>query len=561
MTTSRSRHRAADVAEGYARAVVDGETPACRWTRLACRRQLDDLENAHGRGLVFDADRAERIVKFFELTPHVKGRWAGAPIELEPWQVFILTTVFGWVRGDGTRRFRSAYNEVARKNAKSTMSAALGLYMLTADGEPGAEVYSAATTHDQARIVFNDARVMTLKSPRLAQRIGVNARNLHVLSTGSKFEALSAEYRSLDGLNVHCAIIDELHAHKTRAVYDVIETATGARSQALLWMITTAGSNRAGICYEQRTYITKILEGLVEDDSCFGIIYSIDDGDDWTDPETWIKANPNLGVSVYFDDLERQCLKAQQLPSARNAFLTKRLNVWVNADTAWMDMQAWEACGRQPLDPVMFECDECYMGLDLASKVDVAVLMLLFLRDGHYYCFGRYYLPEETVEAQAHATHAHYAGWAREGLLTLTPGNVIDFGCIRDDILDLSGRFDVQQIAYDPWQATHLATELYNQGAPMVECRPTVQNFSEPMKELEALVRSGKLHHGGDPVLTWMVSNVVCHLDRKDNIYPNKERPENKIDGVVALIMALGQLLRNRVDELSVDDARGIEFF
>ncbi|KKK60420.1 hypothetical protein LCGC14_3024540, partial [marine sediment metagenome] len=330
-------------AQRYAKQVIAGKIPAARWTKLACQRQLDDLKRWKGKAAPYRFDRAaaDGICGFIECLPHIKGEWAkrGELIELEDWQCFLLTTIFGWKRADGLRRYRTAYIEVARKNAKSTLAAAIALYMLCADGEVGAEVYSAATTRDQAKIVFQTARLMAEREPTLRQAYGleVNAHNLHVLATGSKFEALSAEGNSLDGLNIHGAVIDELHAHRTRKVYDVLETATGSRSQPLLLSITTSGSDQAGVCYEQRTYVTKLVERVITDETYFGIIYTIDDGDDWTNPEVWRKANPNLGVSVKADDLERLCVKAQATPAAVNSVLTKRFDVWCNADIGLFD--------------------------------------------------------------------------------------------------------------------------------------------------------------------------------------------------------------------------------
>ena len=546
-----------DIALGYAEDVVSGKIPACKWVRAACQRHLDDLEN-ESLPFVYDISKAERVCKFISGLQHVKGKWARErlKITLEPWQVFILCVVFGWVNENGIRRFRTVYIEVPRKNAKSTITAGVGLYMLTLDGEEGAEVYSAATTRDQARIIFQVGQQMARKDSGFREHYGlqVNAHNMNVLMTGSKFEPLSADASSLDGLNVHGGLIDELHAHKTREVFDVMETATGSREQPLLWNITTAGSNRAGICYEQRTYTTKLLDKVAVDESYFGIIYTIDDNDSWTEEASWIKANPNYSVSVSPDDLARKCRKAMEMPSATNNFLTKHLNVWVNADTAWMDMRKWNQCADQTLTPDMFEGEKCIVSLDLASKIDIAAQIQVFRRDDHYYVFGKYYLPEDTIESSG---NSQYDGWARAGRLTPTPGNVIDYEYIKDDMRDFSSRFEVTEVPYDPFQATQLSVEMLQEGFPMVEMRPTVLNFSEPMKELEKLVLSGKLHHDGCPVLTWMVSNVVCHLDLKDNIYPRKERPENKIDGVVALIMALGRLMTYESTE-SVYKERGI---
>ncbi|CAM8633554.1 COG4626 Phage terminase-like protein, large subunit [Burkholderiales bacterium] len=547
-----------EVARQYAEQVVAGEILACRWVQRACQRQLDDLARFKGKASPYRfnpklTDKvgrsflpADNLCAFIERLPHVKGPLAGDSIRLEPWQAFILTTVFGWVKPDGTRRFRRSYIEVPRGNAKSTLSSAVGLYMLTADREGGAEVYSLATTRDQARIVFGDAQMMARRSSGFRSRFDVNvgAHNIHVLASGSKFEALSAEGSTLDGLNIHFGCVDELHAHKTRTVYDVVETGTGKRDNSLLWVITTAGSNRSGICYEVRTFVSKVLENVVADDTQFGIIYGLDDGDDWTSEDALIKANPNWGISVRPEVLGPLQAKAMQLPSAVNNFKTKHLNEWVNADTAWMDMRAWDACADAGLDLDTFAGQPCWVGLDLASKTDIAALILLFAHPeitDAFVVFGKYYLPEDTVSSSA---NSQYSGWMRTGRLTVTPGNVIDFSWIEADLIDFASRFEIQSVAFDPFQATQLSTRMMAEGLPMIEVRPTVLNFSEPMKTLEALVLQRKLAHDGDPVLGWMASNVVAHLDAKDNIYPRKERAENKIDGIVALIMALSRAIK-----------------
>ncbi|MBA0014135.1 MAG: terminase large subunit [Nitrosospira sp.] len=545
----------AAVARQYARDVVAGRISTCKWARQACQRQLDDLERFKGPDSAYRFNPklndksgkaftpADNLCAFIERLAHVKGPLAAMPIHLEPWQVFVLTTVFGWIKPDGKRRFRRSFVEIPRGNAKSTISSALALYMMAADGEGGAEVYSLATTRDQARIVFGDAQTMARQSAGFRNRFGVTvgAHNIHVLKTGSKFEALSAEGSTLDGLNIHFGCIDELHAHKTRTVYDVVETGTGKRDNSLLWVITTAGSNRAGICYEVRTFVTKLLDGVFEDDSQFGIIYGLDDGDDWVTEASLIKANPNWGVSVRPEVLLPLQAKAMQLPSAVNNFKTKHLNEWVNADTSWMDMRAWDRCANPSMTLAAYAGQPCWIGLDLASKTDIAALVLVFAHqeiEGAFAVFARYYLPEDTVHANG---NSQYPGWMGSGRLTVTPGNVIDFSWIEADLIEFVSLHAVQAVAFDPFQATQLSTRMMSEGLPMIEVRPTVLNFSEPMKTLEALVLQGKLIHDGDPVLGWMASNVVAHLDAKDNIYPRKERPENKIDGIVALIMALSR--------------------
>ena len=543
------------IAEKYARDVLDGTIPACKFNKQAAQRYLDDLSNGV-EGYTFNKDRATHVCKVIEMLPHVKGKWAGTPIHLEPWQVFILVAVFGWVDGDGMRRFNTVYIEVARKNAKSTLTSAVGLYCLTFDDEAGAECYSAATTRDQARIVFQDAQRMVKMSAGFRERTGAKA-HAHAVTceaTNSSFKALSAEGSTLDGLNIHFASVDELHAHKTRAVWEVLETGTGARTQPLLWAITTAGSDRSGICYEQRAYVIKLLNGSAKDDSYFGIIFTIDDDDDWTDPKCWQKANPNFGVSVNPQDLERKARKAVQMPSATNGFLTKHLDVWVNADTAWMNMVAWENCGDDEKTLDDFEDWELILGLDLASKVDIASLSYLFRKGKKYGLVVENFLPEETIEA---SKNSQYDGWEQSGRLISTPGNVIDYDIIEQRIENAAKRFNLLECAYDPFQATQLSTRMIEQGIEMVEVRPTTLNFSEPMKELEKIVISDELVHDNCPVMNWMVSNTVCHRDAKDNIYPRKEFDDNKIDGVVATVTALSRFM-NREDGTSVYEHKGV---
>jgi phage terminase large subunit-like protein len=417
--------------------------------------------------------------------------------------------------------------------------------LLATDSEGGAEVYSLATTRDQARIVFGDAQTMARQSAGFRSRfgVGVGAHNLHVLASGSKFEALSAEGSTLDGLNIHFGCIDELHAHKTRTVYDVVETGTGKRDNSLLWVITTAGSNRSGICYEIRTFVTRLLDGVFADDSQFGIVYGLDDGDDWTLEESLIKANPNWGI---FGAPGSAGAAAGQgdADAERGEQLQDQASQRVGQCGHRVDGHALLGSLRRPRARYRILCGTAVLDRTGSGQQDRhRRLLLVFAHaeiDGGFAVFGRYYLPEDTVHATG---NSQYPGWMGSGRLTVTPGNVIDFSWIEADLVDFASRFAIQAVAFDPFQATQLSTRMLAEGLPMIEVRPTVLNFSEPMKTLEALVLQEKLIHDGDPVLGWMVSNVVAHLDAKDNIYPRKERPENKIDGIVALIMALSRAI------------------
>lgn len=463
----------AAIATQYAQAVVAGQTVACLYVRQACQRHLNDLERVGTAGFpyVFDQDKAGRICRFVELLRHTKGKWARdrERIVLEAWQVFILASCFGWV--DSTlrlRRFRDVYIEVPRKNAKSTLTSGVALYMLTADGEPGAEVYAAATTREQAKIVFSDSRRMAMMDSEFCDRFGVEVmqHSLTVEHTGSKYVPLHAEGSNLDGLNVHFAAIDELHAHKRRDVHDVIDSGRGSRDQPMLWRITTAGSDRSGICYEVRTHVTKVLSGTFVDETAFGIIYTLDDGDDAFDPVSWQKANPNYGVSVLEHDMEAAARYARSMAAKRNEFLTKRLNVWVNADSAWMDMAAWERQADRSMRLEDFEGERCIVALDLASKIDVTAKAYAFERDGVLHLFTKFWLPERAVDQER---NSQYRGWAHDGHLTVCPGEVTSYDEIEASIRQDVTRFDVLEVGFDPFQATQLSSHLLDEGVPMVE--------------------------------------------------------------------------------------------
>lgn len=538
-------------ARHYAGGVVAGVIPACLYVRQACQRQLADLENPPP-GYRFDPDRASEICRFTELCKHIKGPLAsrGETLKLEGWQVFILTTVFGWVDENGNRRFRHVYIEVPRGNGKSALSSTVGLFMLALDGEAGAEVYSAATTRDQARIVFRDAQAMARKMPAFLSRMGieVTAQAIVQQRSSSSFKALSADGHTLDGLNIHLAVVDELHAHKSRDVHDVLESGMGKRPQSLLWEITTAGFNKHGICYEVRDYAIKVLVGAVADQAAtatFAIVYTIDEGDDPYTEDALRKANPNWGVSVDPAVVMQAAMKAQQSTQRRTNYLTKHLNVWVDANSALYDTQHWRACEDKALDEADFAADECVIGLDLASKIDMAARVNVYRREvdgkSHYFVFPRFYLPRAAIEEDRHPM---YRGWEMQGDLYATPGETTDFGIIEDEIRTDGPGLDLKAVATDPWQAQQMIQNLKRDGMPAEEYRQTVANMSEATKTLDALMRERRVHHPGNAVLNWMIGNVVGHYDAKENVYPRKELPGNKIDGAIALIMALGWFLQ-----------------
>lgn len=547
-----------DSANGYVKDVLSGAVPASKWTRLACERHVKDMKRARSKEFryKFDPARAVRVCKFIELMPHVKGKWAGSvqKMRLEPWQCFMICSLFGWVdKKTGLRRFRKGRLYVPRKQGKSSTAAPIGLYMLAADGEAGAEVYSGATTEKQAWEVFGPARQMAVKTPAYLSKFGVevNAKTLMRTDDLSKFEPLIG--KPGDGSNPHCSLIDEYHEHATDIQLATMETGMGARQQPLSLVISTAGDNIAGPCREDWLICQKMLEGVIEDDTLFALIYTCDADDDWTSEVALRKANPNIDVSVSMEFLQSQLREAINNPRKQGHFKTKHLNLWVQARDAFINMQKWDECMDPTLQMVDCKGLPCYIGLDLASKVDIAALEVLFdLGGGRYARFGKYYLPDATVE-QPDGNGQSYRVWRDQGWLTVTDGNIIDFAVIRDDIVDLCAEYGVQAVAYDPHQATMLVTQLQDEGIRMVEFRPTVLNFSEPMKQIEALIRDKKLLHNGDPVCTWSMSNVVARMDAKDNVYPRKERDENKIDPFVALCSAMGLAMQSQEKPLDMD--------
>lgn len=534
------------IARRYADQVILGELPACRWVRLACERQVRDLGRRDWPWR-FDKEKANRICRFIERLPHIKGRWPTRTIKLQDWQCFSLTTVFGWVNKQGLRRFRTSYVEVPRKNGKTSINSGIGLYLLAADGEIGPEIYAAAVTKDQVTGpsgVWTVAHTMAKRTPDLLDWYSIEplAHSIVIPSNAGYFKPLARDSDTLEGLNVHGAIIDELHAHKTREVFDVVTSGTGSRRQRLVSIITTAGADKTGICYEQRDYVCQVLQGRHEDERYYGIIYSIDPEDDWTLRASWVKANPNFGVSVLEVDLEDACRLARSSAGAQNNFLTKRLGVWVTVGEAYFNMLVWENRCKANIVEADFEGCECVFGLDLASKIDIAALTILFRKGRKYALFGRFWLPSARLD-RGQPNYDFYAGWARDGRIELTEGDVIDFEQIEEALIDLNRRFRPREIAFDPYQATELQTRMRKVGLPMVEVGATVRNFSEPMKEMGALILSGNLQHDGNPVLGWMVGNVRAKIDLKDNVFPRKETAASKIDGTVATIMALSRML------------------
>jgi phage terminase large subunit-like protein len=565
---AKPSHPHVQAANRYAKDVVSGKILACKWVRLACQRHLDDIVSSKLKDYPFrfDAAVAEKWCRFLELLPHTKGKWAlkAEKLHLEPWQCFKTAAIFGWMRkADGLRRFRKVLILEPRKNAKSTWAAGVGLGMLTIDGEHGAEIYSGATTEKQAWEVFRPARLMALKTPALKSAFGVdiNASNLHILANGSRFEPLIGNPG--DGSSPSCAIIDEYHEHDTDTQVDTMETGMGAREQPLLLIITTAGDNLAGPCFALMQDAQRVLEGVWQNDELFALIYTVDPDSDWTSEAALRMANPNYDVSVKGEFLKARQRDALQNPRKVGVFKTKHLNMWVQSRNAYFNVQRWSEVADPKLSITDFKGQPARVSLDLASKVDIAAVEIVIklsecqgceaatrlIAEGREYVrFGRYYLPEATVEAPE---NEHYRGWVERGLIVQTDGDMIDFAEIEGDILALPVRID--EVVFDPFQATYLITRLQAESLTCIEMKATVMNFSEPMKTMEGLIRSRKIAHDGDPVFLWMLANTVAKEDAKDNVYPRKDRPENKIDGVVAHIAALARFL-NGEEEHDLSD-------
>lgn len=551
-----------DKAKRYITKVLDGKIPACRWVKFACLRQKQDLERKKSSKFPyhFDRKRASKPCKFIECLCHVKGPKAGECIHLEDWQCFIITTIFGWVDDNGYRRFSQAYIEVGRGNGKSTFCSGIGLYMLCADGELGADIYSFATTRDQARIVFDDALAMARGNKDLQRYYGLTPLNnsMVIIGTNSKFLPKSADAGTLDGLNTHLGIIDELHAHKTRKVYDVVNSSTSKRSQSLIFTITTAGYILDGICMERRRTVGHVLDGSVIDEALFGIIYTIDEDDDWQSEISLKKANPNWGISVNPKQIMSELISAKLNTSAQKEYLTKHLDVWVNSDHQWLKMEHYRQCIDSSLKESDFYGEYAIYGLDLASKLDISALIRLHWReiDGviHYYVFPYFYLPADAVHS---SDNSQYEGWAKDEYIQTTDGPITDLNALQEWIAEDVKQYSVLSVAYDPMQATQMSQNLLGDGVPMVELAQNLKNMSEPMKQVQALIYTGRLHIADNPVMHWMASNVVCHTDAKENIYPRKEKVQNKIDGMVALIMAINQAIQLDIEHqyISVNDS------
>lgn len=552
-----------DATTAYARAVVAGSIITGRWVRLAAERHLRDLRDGAKRGLHFDIKRAAHACEFFpRFLRLAEGAHAGQPFRLEPWQAFNVGSLFGWLDADGDRRFRTAYIEVGKGNGKTPMAAGIGLYGLMADGEASAEIYAAAVTREQAGILFADARKMALSSPALASRLKIDEHNIAHPDSWSFFRPVSSEARSLDGKRVHMALIDEVFEHPNPLVIDKMRAGTKGRRQALIIEITNAGFDRHSVCWEHHEHSTRVLEGTVENDAWFAFVAGLDPCekcriagrtqpscdacDQWTDERTWKKANPNLGVSVMLKYLREQVKEALEIPSKQN--LVRRLSFceWTESATRWLDADRWRACGTT-VDAAALVGRPCYAGLDLSSTKDLTALVLLFPDDfGGYDVLPFFWVPGENLRRRRERDNVPYDDWARAGLIETTEGDVVDYDRIHERLRELATRYAIQEIAYDRWNATHLITQLQGDGATVVPIGQGFASLSAPSRELEKLVLARALRYGGHPVLSWCALNCVVETDSAGNIKPSKRLSTERIDGAVALVMALARAMLQR---------------
>jgi phage terminase large subunit-like protein len=506
----------------------------------------------------YDKTAASIAIAFFEYAlVHVKGEWAHTRFTLQPWQRTLVGDLFGWKRRDGTRKYRRAYIEVPRKNGKSTIGAGIALYLLFADGEYGADVYSAAADRDQAAIVFETAKQMVELSPLLKPRAELFKRSIFCPENMGSYKVLSADAFTKHGLNPHGIIFDELHAQPNRDLWDVLNTGMGARRQPLMVMITTAGFDRTSICWEQRSYGLAVQQGRMDDPSFYTYISAADESDDWLDPKVWAKANPNLDVTVSSEYIATESARAVQSPAYQNTFRRLHLNQWTQQESRWLDMRAWDACNA-PLGDL--EGRVCYAGLDLASTTDIAALVLVFppeAEDEPTWLLPFFWIPQANLVERSRRDRVPYAAWLRDGLVYATPGTVIDYDAILEQLKQLAARYRIGEIAFDRWGATRISTQLTDAGFTMVEFGQGYASLSAPTKELLRLVLGARISHGGNPVLRWMADNVTVEQDAAGNVKPSKGKSREKIDGIVACIMGLDRALR-RAAVGSVYDQRGV---
>jgi len=557
-----NKHPHVNAAKKYARWITRGKILGCKLTKLACQRFLTDLEKAKNKSFPyrFNKDRAENFCQFLENLPHVKGKWSGQNLNLEAWESFIFVNLFGWEnKPNGFRRFQRAFIFVARKNGKTTIAAGLGLGMLTIEAEPGAEIYCGATSEDQANEVFRPAKAMANKAEGFKETFGVEvaASSIHREDALSFFRRLIG--KPGEGQSPYLHLCDEYHEHPTSEQVDSMHTGMGARQEPLQFIITTAGVDISSPCKEFDDYSRQVLQGVLQDEQLFALHYTIDEKDDWSDIKNWKKANPNYGISVSESYLKNKLAEAKQRVSQQNIIRCKHLNQWMNVSTRWIDLGLWQKCEDKSLKIEDFKGEPCVLAVDLASKIDIVSLVRLFNRDDLWIAFVNHYLPSETIELPQ---NKHYQQWLAEGWLTETEGARTDFRVVEDDIKAINEINPIIELAFDPREASYLIANIMDWASfECVEITQGPAHMSEPMKELEAVIHANTIRHNGDPILAWMLSNVVKKQARTGGsvkyYYPTKEKDDQKIDGIIALIMALSRAILHEDDE-SVYETRGL---
>lgn len=519
------------------------------------------------KGSHYDKAKADHAVAFIECLKHTKGKWAGKPFILLPWQEQIIRDIFGTVKADGNRQFRTAYIEIPKKNGKSELAAAVALYLLFGDGEASPEVYGAAADRQQASIVFDVAKVMTELNPALMKRcklLGASKKILNNQNNGF-YQVLSAEVGTKHGLNVSGLVFDELHTQPNRKLYDVLTKGSGdAREQPLYFLITTAGNDINSICYELHQKAKDVLSGKKNDPTFYPVIYGAEMDDDWTDPKVWKKANPSLGETIKLEAVQAACKEAMDNPAEENVFRQLRLDQWVKQSIRWMPMDKWDACSF-PVDEYELEGRVCYGGLDLSSTTDITAFVLVFPpidEDDRYQVLPYFWVPEDTLDLRVRRDHVPYDSWEKQGYVMTTEGNVIHYGFIENFIEELGTRYNIREIAFDRWGAVQMVQNLEGMGFTVVPFGQGFKDMSPPTKELLKLVLEQKIAHGGNPVLRWMMDNIMIRQDPAGNIKADKEKSTEKIDGCIATIMALDRAIRCGNDNgESVYDERGLLIF
>lgn len=509
---------------------------------------------------------ADHAVNFIQCLNHTKGIWAGKPFELLDWQEKIIRDIFGTLKPNGFRQFNTAYIEVPKKNGKSELAAAVALLLCCGDFEERAEVYSCAADRQQASIVFDVAADMVRMCHALNKRVKIltSTKRIVYKPTNSFYQVLSAEAYSKHGFNISGVVFDELHAQPDRRLFDVMTKGSGdARTQPLFFLITTAGNDINSICYEVHQKAADILEGRKVDPTFYPVIYGAGQDEDWTSPEVWKKCNPSLGFTIPLEKVEKACLSAQNTPAEENSFRQLRLNQWTKQKNRWLSMLKWDAC-RVDFDEKFLEGRVCFGGLDLSSTTDLTAFVLVFpptVDDDKFYILPYFWLPEETIDLRTRRDHVPYDLWQKENLLQVTDGNVVDYNAIESFIVQLGEKFQIKRICFDRWNATQLTQRLESEyNFEMVQFGQGFYSMSAPTKELERLVLERKIVHNGHKVLRWNMDNVCVDTDAAGNMKPSKKNSTEKIDGAVALIMALSQAMIYNVNQKSIYDERGLLF-